>query len=379
MTPPNPNHITHNVRLLLGGQNWDHYEGTYQVLTAILMGLKNAGFGRNPALVYLRNHPGSGAERLKEKWMGGFDSQVMSRWAAIERKDATHQEDVIKWLQHLNMTFNIPRGGPTFRVALALAKVSQTAGTLTFTASVRQLSEIAGVGAATINGASHKTTRRAIRRLLEGGWIRCEQSTHPSKISQFSLILEEHVKCPITPREPVRSNGVVSRNGEQQVSHDSKPKPANTWSRPYIVGQFDLDEALSEVFSPAGLGMNAFRAMTCVRKHTSLTAAKLAKETGMPPSSVHTALNALCKQQMVVRDETGIWHFVGTPLRLVEEALGLTNRPQLRREAFARERRNFEHRFSRHPLNESLTDSTPPPPHAPPSLQKRNSEESPPN
>ena len=366
MTPPNANRITYNVRLLLGGQNWDHYEGTYQVLTAVLMGLKNAGFGRNSALIYLRNHTGSGAERLKEKWMGGFDSQVMSRWTAIERKDTKHHEDVNKWLQHLNMTFNIPRGGPTFRVALALAKVSQKAGSLTFTASVRQLSEIAGVGAATINGASHKTTRRAIRRLNDGGWIRCEQSTHPSKISQFSLILERHVKCPITPGEPVRSNGVVSRNGEEHLSHGSKPKPGNTPSRLYIVGHFDLDEALSEVFSPAGLGMNAFRAMTCVRKHISLTAAQLAKETGMPLSSVHTALNALCKQKMVVRDETRVWHFVEKPLRVVEEALGLTNRPQLRREAFARERRNFERRFSRHPLNESLPDSTPPPPHTPP-------------
>ena len=368
MTPPNEDRITRNIRLLLGEQNWDQYEEPYQVLTAILMGLKNAGFERNGALSFLRHHTGSGAERLRQKWKGEFDSRVMSRWAAIERKDSKHQEEVRRWLLHVNMTFNIPRGGPTFRVALALAKVAQEAGSLTFTASVRQLTEVARIGAATKSGASHKTTRRAIQRLVDGGWIRREQSTHPSKISQFSLISVGHVKCPITPGEPDRSNGVISRNDEHKVSHNSKTQPADTPSKPYIVGSFDLDEALSEVFSPAGLGMNAFRVMTCVRKYTSLTAAQLAEETGMPPSSVHTALTTLGRQQMVVRDETGVWHFVGTPLRRAEEALGLTNRPQLRRDAFTRERRNFERRFSRYPLNESLQDSTPPPPHTPPAF-----------
>ena len=92
--PGNIHRISYNTRALLGGKTWDVYEDPHRVLTAILAGLKNAGFRRNDALQFLRDHNGNGVRRLREHYRGKFDNQVNSKWEAVERKDLRHQKDV---------------------------------------------------------------------------------------------------------------------------------------------------------------------------------------------------------------------------------------------------------------------------------------------
>jgi len=83
--------ISFNTRELLNGETWEKYDDAHRVLAAILTGLRNAGFRRNEALHFLRDHEGEGVRRLRRHYKGKFDSQVMSKWAAIERKDSRHQ------------------------------------------------------------------------------------------------------------------------------------------------------------------------------------------------------------------------------------------------------------------------------------------------
>ena len=68
-----PQRTTPDRRTELG-----HDNEPFQELTAILMGINNAGFGRNAAVAHLRRDPGSSAEQLRQKWRDEFDSRVLS-------------------------------------------------------------------------------------------------------------------------------------------------------------------------------------------------------------------------------------------------------------------------------------------------------------
>ena len=356
MTPiGNPQLISHNTYKLLAGREWERYKTTDHVLMALLMGLRNAHFDAKSAVSLLRGTNRDGAQELVRTYGDDLDDLILSRWDAIEAKDDLLHHQVDSWISYLNTTFNIPRGGPTFRVALALSGVARLAGALTFTASVRQLTEIAGVGAATRSGASHKTTRAAIRRLIRGGWIRSEQSTHRSRTHQYTLVNSRDHKCPITPKEI--SNGVGSRIASPGVSQSSSPYLAETVP-PYIVGRFSTNEALSEVFSPSGLGMNAFRAWICIREYGPMSTAALVAKAGIRRASADRAIGKLLQQDMIYSDPSGLWSYSGVSLESVEQALGLSRRAILRQQAFDRERLNFNSRFSRRTSDPGVHDES---------------------
>jgi len=352
--PGNIHRISYNTRALLGGKTWDDYEDPHRVLAAILAGLKNAGFRRNEALQFLRDHDGDGVRRLREHYKGKFDNQVNSKWEAVERKDSRHQKDVDSWLKFVNRTFDIPRGGNVFRVAIALAEIARTAGSLTFTASERQIAERAAVGTATARGADTKTVRNALKRLTERGWITSKVSNHSSGTMQYTLQSNNN---PITPPEVKGSNGLINRPSDSEFDGDSRNLVETgtiELSRPYVVGKFDPSEALSELFSHAGLGFNSFRVLTLIRTRNGVRMKDIVQLLGMSKQSVSNALSRLSKHRMILRGSAGEWFDTGRSVIDVVSELGLADRAGYRALGFKHQRESFE-RYQRY--REGLRDS----------------------
>ena len=345
--PGNIHRISYNTRALLGGETWDIYEDPHRVLTAILAGLKNAGYRRNEALQFLRDHDGHGVQRLRDHYKGKFDNQVNSKWEAVERKDARHQKDVNSWLKFVNRTFDIPRGGNVFRVAIALAEIARTAGSLTFTASERQIAERAAVGTATARGADTKTVRNALKRLAERGWITSEVSNHSSGTKQYTLQSNNN---PITPPKVKRSNGLINRPSDSEFDGDSRNhvetgtfKPV----QPYICGKFDPSEALSELFSHAGIGFNSYRVLMLIRTRPGIRMVDIRQSLGMSKQSAADALSRLSSHRMILRSNAGEWFVADRSVTDVVSELGLADRSGYRALAFKHQREGFE-RYQRY-------------------------------
>ena len=346
--------ISFNTRELLDGETWERYDDAHRVLAAILTGLRNAGFRRNEALHFLRDHEGEGVRRLREHYKGKFDSQVMSKWAAVERKDSRHQQEVDAWLKFINQVFDIPRGGNVFRVAIALAEVARTAGSLTFTASERQIAERAAVGTATERSADAKTVRRALKRLVERGWITSKVSDHSSGTMQYTL---QSNKNPITPPQVKGSNRLANRPSDSEFDGDSRNLVETGTiesSRPYVVGKFDPSEALSELFSHAGIGFNSFRVLTLIRTRNGVRMKDIVQLLGMSKQSVSNALSRLSKHRMILRGTAGEWFDTGRSVTDVVSELGLADRAGYRALGFKHQRESFE-RYQRY--REGLRDS----------------------
>lgn len=357
---PRPYDISRNTRALLGGENWDKYGEPHQVLTAILMGLRNAGFDRLQAWNHLVEHNGSGASRLREFYKGKFDSKVQSKWHMIERRDATHQQQVVNWLKHVNGTFRIPRGGNTFRVAIALSEIARLAGSLTFTASERQISERAAVGTATVNGADAKTVRRALRRLVEHGWVTSEVSNHSSGTMQYTLVSNNN---PITPPEATRSNGLINR--QHNVDRDSRINEETgtiNSSYRYLHGVIDPKEALSEAFSHAGLGFNSYRVLTLIRSRPWIHTKDVVRILCMSRQSASDALTRLSRHKLIIRSNAGEWSATNRSIADIVSELSLADRSGYRALAFKHQRENFERyqRYRGQLRAAQRTDSEPP-------------------
>jgi|GEM_PF-6215548 len=345
--PGNIHRISYNTRALLGGKTWDDYEDPHRVLAAILAGLKNAGFRRNEALQFLRDHDGDGVRRLREHYKGKFDNQVNSKWEAVERKDSRHQKDVDSWLKFVNRTFDIPRGGNVFRVAIALAEIARTAGSLTFTASERQIAERAAVGTATARGADTKTVRNALKRLTERGWITSKVSNHSSGTMQYTLQSNNN---PITPPEVKGSNGLINRPSDSEFDGDSRNHVETGTiesGRPYVVGKFEPSEALSELFSHAGIGFNSFRVLMVIRIRNGVRMKDIVQLLGMSKQSVSNALSRLSKHRMILRGNAGEWFVADRSVADVVSELGLADRSGYRALAFKHQRESFE-RYQRY-------------------------------
>jgi len=345
--PGNIHRISYNTRALLGGKTWDDYEDPHRVLAAILAGLKNAGFRRNEALQFLRDHDGDGVRRLREHYKGKFDNQVNSKWEAVERKDSRHQKDVDSWLKFVNRTFDIPRGGNVFRVAIALAEIARTAGSLTFTASERQIAERAAVGTATVRSADTKTVRNALKRLTERGWITSKVSNHSSGTMQYTLQSNNN---PITPPEVKGSNGLINRPSDSEFDGDSRNHVETGTiesGRPYVIGKFEPSEALSELFSHAGIGFNSFRVLMVIRIRNGVRMKDIVQLLGMSKQSVSNALSRLSKHRMILRGNAGEWFVADRSVANVVSELGLADRSGYRALAFKHQREGFE-RYQRY-------------------------------
>ena len=345
--PGNIRQISFNTRELLDGETWERYDDAHRVLAAILTGLRNAGFRRNEALIFLRDHEGEGVSRLRRHYKGKFDSQVMSKWAAVERKDSRHQQEVDAWLKFINRVFDIPRGGNAFRVAIALAEIARTAGSLTFTASERQIAERAAVGTATERSADAKTVRKALKRLVERGWITSKVSDHSSGTMQYTL---QSNKNPITPPQGKGSNGLTNRPSDSEFDGDSRNLVETgiiESSRPYVMGKFDPSEALSELFSHAGIGFNSFRVLTLIRTRNGVRMKDIVQLLGMSKQSVSNALSRLSKHRMILRGNAGEWFVADRSVADVVSELGLADRAGYRALAFKHQREGFE-RYQRY-------------------------------
>ena len=97
----------------------------------------------------------------------------------------------------------------------------------------------------------------------------------------------------------------------------------NELRRPCVVGKFDPSEALSELFSHAGLGFNSFRVLTSIRTRNGVRMKDIVQLLGMSKLSVSNALSRLSKHRMILRGTTGEWFDTGRSVTDVVSELRL--------------------------------------------------------
>ncbi|MFN8021170.1 MAG: hypothetical protein U0Q03_06530 [Acidimicrobiales bacterium] len=229
--------------------------------------------------------------------------------------------------------------GARLRVALALAHVARQRGFLSFRSSVRRLAEVAGVGWSGASGADTKSVRSALAFLEDRGLVvrrvvsdSDESERHAPATAKGSYTLVEPSALPsllgLGDDYPTtsylalcsRSTGVLSAR----------------------------DEWLHPVFEEAALGMSACRIWDLLRLLGRTNATELQAALGWRERRVRAQLSNLAELGLASWwSPANEWSHRDADLDLVAAELGMADRADHRRSAFARQRSGFNSRFKR--------------------------------
>lgn len=241
-----------------------------------------------------------------------FESQ-MNPWVTQGRQRAMNV--IIRTISH---SWPGRSGHSDRQVLLAHAQIAGESGKFVYDASIRELSERAGV--------SKITVARANMRLIKAGLLkRIDRRMTPRKDYQgplsfsFELIL----------------NGLppVHKDGTYRI-----PIPL-VW--PTIVSRQILTH---DAFSPQGLGISSLVMYQLLLNNGSLSAKQLAERSGKHMNTVYRALNKLQQAGMAIRTG-GLWNAIQVDLDEVAKRQGVAGLSERRkhqhyieREAFRRSR-----------------------------------------
>jgi DNA-binding MarR family transcriptional regulator len=187
--------------------------------------------------------------------------------------------------------------------------VARSAGSIEYSASDRQLAEVAGV--------RHDTVSRSNGRLIKGGWIHRVRVGKGSKASGWRV----------------------------RVSEDDDRQDQATKDLPYGGVRFSglILLAGRDAFRSRALGKNGLRVLEALAVETA-TASKLAKELKLDPSTVRRALNGLQDVGLVGLNTDRIWHVVSTDptdLDLAAAWFGTAGRGERQRNEHNRDRESY--------------------------------------
>lgn len=320
--------LTPKVRRLLDGEGVEIYGARHKYFMAVVTGLLAAGWTDEQIFRELSDPSRSrAAEILRDKYHGSIFSQIRSKIGIAKSRIKEHRKDVNDWFVKFLQVCPRKRSESLVRTAAALAQIAIASGGQTFTASIRQVAEDAGLGTATVRGADTKTARNALRKLCELGFISrrvrtSEDPNEPKKMTEITLLAFDIPNYPTTPGR----------------SHwNSEVDKCST----YIVGNCSYDLILHPLWEHAGLGFAAFRVWNLLRSRGELTVREIAESLGMATSQVRKVLvERLEEHHLAMRDSDGSWRSLDRDLDEVAEELGVLERPDLRNRAFDIQRQN---------------------------------------
>ena len=325
--------LSQRCQQLVQGNDWGRYDSTYKALSAVLGGLCRAGWTETEALALCLDQSQRVGQRLHDKWHSGVVSQVQSKWRAVERKHRKHDSNIVEWCNVLLTYWPLDgRGGAKLRVALAIADIAHEAGSLTFTASTRQIGEVAGVGYASdfAQCSDTKTVRRALHWLKGAGIIKVEQIVDASDDDRLFNATTE-----FTLVEPGQLSSVLS---ELLPNHLTK-FPSGTI--PWISGADTSQSLLHPVFEHVGLGMTACRIWHLLKvTNRPVKVGELASVLRVSHRAIYSALDKLDESRLVITTGASLWTPLYRDLDDVAEDLGLQRRSENRRRANRQQRAN---------------------------------------
>ena len=325
--------LSQRCKRLVEGNDWGRYESTYKALSAVLGGLCRAGWTETEALALCLDQSQRVGQRLHDKWHGEVVSQVQSKWRAVERKHRRHDSNIVEWCNVLLTYWPLDgRGGAKLRVALALAAIAHDAGSLTFTASMRQIGEVAGVGYASdfAQCSDTKTVRKAL------GWLKGARVIEIGQVATTDQ--EDQLFNATTEFTLVEPGGLSSQLREVCTSHLTKfPSGTILW----ISGVNTSQSLLHPVFEHVGLGMTACRVWHLLKAtNRPLKVGEVASVLRVSRRAIYSALDKLDESHLVSTRGAGLWTPLHCDLDDVAEDLGLQRRPENRRRANRQQRAN---------------------------------------
>ena len=325
-----PHHIGLSRRTLrlLEGRDWERYGSRYKAFMALVVGLVASGWSDDQIIQELSNpRRCKAAEILRDRYQGSPINQIRSKVGIARTEVNKHYADIDSWLTSFLNDCPRERSASIVRTAVALAVIARDSGNRTFTASVRQIAQVAGLGTATQTGADTKTVRRALKKLCELGFIErqvrsSQKKNEPRYMTEIRLKDRGRLEDPTIPRGITRDSGVGKRSS-------------------LFMGKFSYEEILHPLWEHSGLGFAAFRIWTVLRSRGDLTVSEVAEILGMSMSQVRKILTTrLGEYGLAFLIDESRWRFIDEDLDEVAESVGVIDRPNFRRTSFEIQRLN---------------------------------------
>jgi len=233
---------------------------------------------------------------------------------------------------HRVHSFTGQAGNTDLRTYVALLLVAGHANSPVFSASFRQIAELAHIGSAR-KSADTKTVRRSLRRLVTAGLLRQEQQGKGTLASVWRLA-----------------------SNEERVRDD----PINTYYRRTFSGVIFHPGSWNNVIWERGaLGPSACRVWHSLASEGPQSQADLARATGLDRHTIASALHALDEWSLATCDGR-VWSCLPFDAFDVADALGVYGKDVLRRCWFAQQREAYravqEHRPPPQPVGEVRLD-----------------------
>jgi hypothetical protein len=236
---------------------------------------------------------------------------VEARPAVGDRADA---RDLLSGLLHAADAQPWPgTTGTTDRVVFgALVAIALDAGSVTFSASVRQIAER--------SGRACRTVMAALARHIEAGRIRRTTTGRGPKASGWALTTGTRATKPTSPA-----------TGADRVATGAV----------LLAGL-----ARCDAFSRGGLGASGARVLAALKANGGVTTGQAAAALGLHASTVRRRLRDL-QRVGLARSVAGLWLAVEEDLDRVAEDVGRTGTAQRRRNGHARQRIAYRARLAR--------------------------------
>lgn len=325
---PDRSALSKRVHRLLEGVGWEQYGSRYKAFMALVTGLVAANWTDEQIFRELSNPSKCGAAAiLREKYQGSLLSQIRSKIGIARSKVKKHRSEIDNWLSQVIRVLPRSRSASLARTATALAVIARGSGSRTFSASVRQIAEVAGLGMATHKGADTKTARKALKMLSELGFVSrririSDNEFEPKEMTELTLNNIDTLRYPTNPSGSPWNSEVDKCGG-------------------YIVGKCSYEEILHPLWEHSGLGFNSFRVWNLLRSRGELTVREIADLLGMSRSQVRNVLSRRLEEYgLAFRADESRWGFIPRNLDDVAESLGVLDRPDLRKRSFEIQRQN---------------------------------------
>ena len=330
-------------RLLVDGQGFDTYDSTHKVLAALMGGMHRGGWSEEQAHEALLDTTNVASRRLqvtvKDGILSTFGSKSQTSWDGIEQRHAQSEADHAEQVSILLTSWPVSRENATLRVALGLAEKAKQVGSMTFTASQRQIAEISGVGTASIlYEPDRKTVKRALQKLQTWGLVASEAIPAANKTDElFNALTRFTLTTPTRLRELLDEVSAQTPTKSFRGSLLSSP----LWSPPVTLsgGLSAHPDPLHVVWEATALGMSACRVFYLLIEAGALAPAEIMHRLHLSRRCVTDALAKLNEAGLIAQPKKlAPWSALPRSLDDVAEELGVEMRQRMRRTAFEQPR-----------------------------------------
>lgn len=342
--PPRIGDLTKAGQLFVNGDGWDPASPDVRHILARLCNYAHsAGWSFHDVATMCAD-----PTYLISRALGSIPEVTIDKfWHRTKSRQANHSASVGQWANALieGWPLNGHHGTP-LRVAIALAAKAEMVGSMTFTASVREIAEIAGVGwvpkaeRSSTSAAGTTTVRIALNELCSLGAI---QKHVAFTAATFETIGHARVQYTLTPLNELRQLLHLDDNCKSRTHYFLSTAGAFCDRQSNGSTTYTYESLLHVTFEhrrAGGLGMNAGRVWHLLQQMTDgLGKSAIGKRLNLSAHTVRTNLELLHTAGLVEDSGDKQWVALSPDLDSIAEKLGIADRQARRAAEHAKQRK----------------------------------------